>query len=304
MLFDVHLRNWCGMPEAELLALVGEIYEAALDPARWAPALEKPLDSAGVRAAGLDTEAIEESDASIATRLLGLDLVTDERTRGLVSLLVPHIQRANLIGRTIALNRAAADALADASDGLAAGWFLIGSNRRLLQANRAGQVMLAEKTVLRASGGRLIAVCPRADRALHCALSRAGKGEGVQATSSLAIPLSAGAGYRHVAHILPLTSGSRRKAGPGYAAIAAIAVRKLALDVPAAPEIIAEFYGLTPAELRVLFALVESGGVSDIAGALGVSPGTAKTHLRRLFAKTGTRRQVDLVKLVAGFAPP
>ena len=74
--------------------------------------------------------------------------------------------------------------------------------------------------------------------------------------------------------------------------------------MPAAPEIIAEFYGLTPAELRVLFALVEFGGVSDIAGALGVSPGTAKTHLRRLFAKTGTRRQVDLVKLVAGFAPP
>jgi DNA-binding CsgD family transcriptional regulator len=67
---------------------------------------------------------------------------------------------------------------------------------------------------------------------------------------------------------------------------------------------IAEFYGLTPAELRVLFALVEFGGVSDIASALGVSPGTAKTHLRRLFAKTGTRRQVDLVKLVVGFAPP
>jgi DNA-binding CsgD family transcriptional regulator len=315
LLFDVHLRNWCGMPEAELLALVGEIYEAALDAARWGPASENSSESAGVHASSLDSEsskgrpdfgiaAAEEVSASIATRLRGLNPGSEERTRSLLTLLVPHIQRASLIGRTIALNRAAADAFADISESLVAGWFLIGSNRRLLRANRAGQALLADEAVLRESGGRLFAADPRADRALHAALARSEKGESVQTGPSLAIPLSASAGHRHVAHLLPLTSGSRRKAGPGYAAIAAIAVRKLALDVPAAPEIIAEFYGLTPAELRVLFALVEFGGVSDIAGALGVSPGTAKTHLRRLFAKTGTRRQVDLVKLVAGFAPP
>ncbi len=29
-----------------------------------------------------------------------------------------------------------------------------------------------------------------------------------------------------------------------------------------------------------------------------------KTHLGRLYQKTGTRRQVDLVKLMAGFATP
>jgi hypothetical protein len=37
---------------------------------------------------------------------------------------------------------------------------------------------------------------------------------------------------------------------------------------------------------------------------MGISVSTVKTHLRRLFAKTGTDRQADLVKLVAGYANP
>lgn len=41
-----------------------------------------------------------------------------------------------------------------------------------------------------------------------------------------------------------------------------------------------------------------------VAEAMGVAPSTVKTHLRRLFVKTGTDRQADLVKLVAGYTNP
>jgi len=37
---------------------------------------------------------------------------------------------------------------------------------------------------------------------------------------------------------------------------------------------------------------------------LGLSVPTVKTHLRRLFEKTGTKRQADLIKLVAGYMSP
>ena len=56
--------------------------------------------------------------------------------------------------------------------------------------------------------------------------------------------------------------------------------------------------------MRVLFALVEGGGVPEVAASLGIAETTVKTHLARLFAKTGARRQAELVKLVAGFAVP
>jgi DNA-binding CsgD family transcriptional regulator len=44
--------------------------------------------------------------------------------------------------------------------------------------------------------------------------------------------------------------------------------------------------------------------VPDVANVLGLSQATIKTHLRSIFAKTGTRRQADLVKFVAQFANP
>jgi DNA-binding CsgD family transcriptional regulator len=81
-------------------------------------------------------------------------------------------------------------------------------------------------------------------------------------------------------------------------------VRRAAMESPSPPDIIAETYRLTPTELRVLTALVDVGGVPDVAAALGIAETTVKTHLGRLFAKTGTRRQAELVKLVAGFAMP
>jgi DNA-binding CsgD family transcriptional regulator len=70
------------------------------------------------------------------------------------------------------------------------------------------------------------------------------------------------------------------------------------------PDFIANLYKLTPAELRVLRAIVDVGGVPEVAASLGVAVTTIKTHLGRLFEKTGVGRQADLVKLVAGFSTP
>jgi DNA-binding CsgD family transcriptional regulator len=116
--------------------------------------------------------------------------------------------------------------------------------------------------------------------------------------------LTASDGERYVAHVLPLTSGARRGAGLAYNAAAALFVRKVALAASSPPEVIGEMYKLTPTELRVLLAIVDIGGVPEVAAALGVAVTTVKTHLSRLYAKTGVARQADLVKLVAGFSTP
>ena len=54
----------------------------------------------------------------------------------------------------------------------------------------------------------------------------------------------------------------------------------------------------------MLLAIVEVGGVPEVAVALGLAETTVKTHLGRVFVKTGASRQADLVKIVAGFATP
>jgi DNA-binding CsgD family transcriptional regulator len=120
----------------------------------------------------------------------------------------------------------------------------------------------------------------------------------------IAIPLTGKSGERYVGHVLPLTSGARRKAGVAYTAAAALFIRKAALVTSSRPEVISKAFNLTPMELRVLLAIVEVGGVPRVAAALGVADTTIKTHLGRLFEKTGAKRQADLVKLVAGYATP
>jgi DNA-binding CsgD family transcriptional regulator len=63
-------------------------------------------------------------------------------------------------------------------------------------------------------------------------------------------------------------------------------------------EIVSERYRLTPTETRVLVALLEVGGISEIAVVLAISPTTVKTHLRHIFQKTGAKGQIGLVRLV------
>src|SRR5262249_1503077 len=135
-------------------------------------------------------------------------------------------------------------------------------------------------------------------------LATAGNGDAAIGIKGIALPLTASDGERYVCHVLPLTSGARRRAGKNYAAVAALFVHKAALGTPSMPEVFAKAYKLTPTELRVLLGVVDVGGVPEVAAALGVSTETVKTHLGRLYQKTGTGRQVDLVKLVASFTHP
>ena len=44
--------------------------------------------------------------------------------------------------------------------------------------------------------------------------------------------------------------------------------------------------------------------ISEAAETLGISPPTARTHLARLFDKTGTSRQTDLVRLAMSALAP
>jgi DNA-binding CsgD family transcriptional regulator len=228
----------------------------------------------------------------------------DEEMRRRMRLIIPHIRRAALIGRVIDLKTAEADTLADTVDGVSAGMFMVDANARIVHANASGHAMLAQGSLLRAVSGKLAPNDASAEHGLHEVCAMAERGDAAVGVKGIAIPLMAIDGEHHVAHVLPLTSGARRRAGATYTAAAAVFVHKAALDTPSPQEVIGKLYKLTPTELRVLLAIVEVGGVPDVAQALGIAGSTVKTHLARLFSKTGTNRQVDLVKLMARYTNP
>jgi DNA-binding CsgD family transcriptional regulator/PAS domain-containing protein len=225
----------------------------------------------------------------------------DDRMRRRFELITPHVRRAMLIGQVIDLHRVEAAALADSLDELASGVFIVDSNGRIIHANASAHRLIAEASLLRAPNGR-IAALDLQSRTLLDVFSAAKAGDAAVGKKGIALPLTARTGERYVAHVLPLTSGARRKAGVSYAATAAMFIRKAALDLPSPPEALASQFKLTPAEVRVLFAIVEIGGVPEVAPVLGIADQTVKSHLHHIYEKTETKRQADLVKLVASYS--
>jgi DNA-binding CsgD family transcriptional regulator len=67
-------------------------------------------------------------------------------------------------------------------------------------------------------------------------------------------------------------------------------------DRPSPMCLIAELYGLTPAESRLAAALLAGQSLADYGDQAGLTRNTLKTHLRSLFNKTETARQSELMR--------
>ena len=230
--------------------------------------------------------------------------LVDDRARRQMRLIAPHIRRAVLIGRMFEFKAGEVATFVDALDGLSTGMYLVDAEGRLIHANAAGRALLAAGDILRSAGGRLVASDTRVQRTLRDVFAAAGQGDAAVGIKGIAVSLTGKDDERYVAHALPLTSGARRRAGIDRAAAAALFVRRAALVASSASQVIGETFKLTPTELRVLLAITEVGGIPEVATAFGVADTTVRTHVNRLFEKTGATRQADLVKLVAGYTTP
>ncbi len=230
------------------------------------------------------------------------DMVANEMRRRM-ALVAPHVRRAVLIGKAIDQKASEAATLAEVLDGLSAGLFLIDACGRIVHANTAGRGILDADDFLRSIGGRLVARDTKINRTLQELF--ADRGDLKIDSKGIALLLTAAQeGECHVAHVLPLAAGTRRRADTPGSVAAAVFVCRTTLESPSSADVIRRAYQLTPTELRVLFAIVDIGGFPEVATALGVAGSTIKTHVGRLFDKTGAGRQADLVKVVAGFSTP
>jgi DNA-binding CsgD family transcriptional regulator/PAS domain-containing protein len=254
-----------------------------------------------VDAANVVLENAKPNCPVLMTVLAGKRMVDDEMRRR-VAMIVPHAHRALTINRAIELRKFETMALSEIMDGLRAGIFLLDANCRIIHANVAARDILGADDFLRAIGGQLVARSSQANKTLR-EMFAAGADHS-SAAGTPALPLTAHDGHRYFAHVLPLKSLVRNGSGAGSKAAAALFVRKVELDAGSYGELMARTFELTPAELRVLRSIVEVGGVPQTAETLGIAETTVKTHLQRVFAKTGASRQADLVKLAAGFSDP
>jgi DNA-binding CsgD family transcriptional regulator/PAS domain-containing protein len=236
-----------------------------------------------------------------ATRHESVGPVTDREVR-LLRLLAPHIRRAVAIGNLLDMRALQAATLGRTLDTVSAGICIVDAAGAVLHANAAAERMFGGDGPVRRQNGRIAAARPQATPALLAAIAEATADEAEGRRPGLGVPLGDPVEAPAIARVLPLGAGQLR---PGLVPRAAAAVF-VASGAAATPDLaaIARQFALTAAELRLLGLLLAGATVADAAVALGVSLATVKTHLGRLFGKTGTARQAELLALVWRLTPP
>ncbi|MFK4656441.1 DNA-binding CsgD family transcriptional regulator/PAS domain-containing protein [Bradyrhizobium japonicum] len=252
----------------------------------------------------LATVALERSDARTTVlqvlrhRSRG---TVDEAMRERMRLLAPHIQRSRIMGRQIRARSHTVDDLADVLDGLSTAICLLDADGRVVHANAACRQLFVDANLLAMVGDRIVVRNTQADKIFRGLFEVAADGE-THPAGRRRIGLATSAdGQHYLVQVLPL---KRERSLPRDVAATVLLVQKAAMVPSLVPDAIAAAFRLTRSELRVLMAIVEVGGVPDIAAKLGIAETTVKTHLGRLFEKTGAGRQADLVKIAAGFTAP
>lgn len=253
----------------------------------WFPALRTGGRMASMHASRRDTAACYTS-----------------REVNLFKLLAPHVCRALAISDVLDIRTLRSEMLERTLDSLAAGVFLTGSDGRVVYMNATAERQIRIGTSIRIVNDRISPTDPGARAALSKAIDQASRGGRDIALGeySVAIPEVGGAGV--VATLLPFDHGRRGDVVAPFAASVAVFTKDPA-EVPSMPgEAFATLYGLTGGELRVLLALTQGLGAKEAADMLGIGEPTVRTHLQRIFSKTNTTRQADLLRLLQNATPP
>lgn len=221
----------------------------------------------------------------------------------LVRLFVPHLRRAVTVSRILDARSVAAATFAAVLDATSAPILLVDGAMRRVHANSAGEAMLEERKPLALVGGIVSGASEGVNRALAAAVSQLCVDESGLGRKGLGVPARDARGGPCALHVLSLRRGALR---PGLAPEAAAAILVSAAHAPQANvgEAVRALFDLTQAESRVFDQIVAGRTVAETASGLGVTVRTVRTHLAEVFAKTGTRRQAELVRLAASLAPP
>jgi DNA-binding CsgD family transcriptional regulator len=106
-----------------------------------------------------------------------------------------------------------------------------------------------------------------------------------------------------IATVVPLTAAGLAAAGlPPEPTVLLLVTDPEAKAQTPSPAVLRETFGLTPAEAEIAARAARGEGMPAAAEALGISQGTARLHLHRVFEKTGARRQAELTALLARVA--
>lgn len=167
-------------------------------------------------------------------------------------------------------------------------------DRRVLWSSPAAVAKLEESDDLVIRNGHLSFRDRAVDRKLDAALRWAASFDSGLNSRHGAVPIAVEAGDRLASHIYWVMSDGGR-------ILFSFADNRVGDERLAAATVI---FGLSLAQSRVAKLVAEGRTLNEIAAEMGITPNTARTHLQRVFEKTGVRNQTALVRVLLSAVAP
>lgn len=228
------------------------------------------------------------------SRAEGKETFSENQIRAM-QFLLPHLERAFNFYLANLEAQIHTSLMQDAFDRLPQGVLLVEESLKIIYSNRAADTMLASGVCLaRGRNGELIATKLENDRKLRRSLRKV-----IEATSktefSLSLPRAKGLRDLELS-IASFTDSNVRTSANGRFAV--VYLNDPDDVAPVNDEHLIQVYGLTNAEARIASLLCSGNSVADICTELGVAQNTCRTHIKRIFAKTNTNKQSELISLI------
>jgi DNA-binding CsgD family transcriptional regulator len=260
----------------------GEFYQDFAAPQDW-------FDYAGVT-------LIREGTVSAAIGFTrgGHANIFDDPSLQLLMRLAPHLTRATQIRRLLEREGQSKRDFASVVNTTRFGVAIVDASARLVEINKAAEALLARRDGIRSASGVLLAGAET--ERLHVA---------IRSATGSTLRVDRGPGRRALAlYVMPLVEDSPRAFFHFTVPRAAVFIVDPEQRHEGASSLFGQTYRLTLAERQILDRLAGGEVPAEIARTMKIAMATVRTHLHRLFEKTGTRRQAELIKLYLESALP
>jgi DNA-binding CsgD family transcriptional regulator len=216
--------------------------------------------------------------------------------RELLGTLMPHLQCAMRLHERIAGLDIRLSALANMIDYLPGGIIIADSRARVLVMNRAAEQILAGDHGLKNGPTGLSAVEANETAKLSATIAQAVMAR--EGSLSAPTPLAITRGEMRRPLQLLIAPLPAQEAGTRRQPAAVLFVFDPDENLEPNLRLLRKVFSLTEAEARIAAALAQGDTVEQIADQTGVTLNTIRTHLKKVYSKTGTRGQTEFVRLV------
>lgn len=226
----------------------------------------------------------------------------DEEDIALVKALMPHLRRGFRIHTQLAASQAREQMLEATLHEVSTPVLLVTGQGRIVFMNSAAHELTSASDGLTIEAGGLQARAAGETKLLSMligAAARTSAREGRSSGGTLKVSRASGSDPLEVL-VSPLaTREDWMLRQPSVAAIFVTDSHRTALAEHSIPML----RRLTPTEAKVASALARGASGKQICRELGITYNTLKTHVRRIYAKTGTHRQIELIHLLSDHGP-